>query len=65
MPSFQKNNICEKVKEFNNSLFLQFQKGRDKGIREKLIIAHADFVHKLAKKFANKGKPMESLISIV
>ncbi len=38
MLSLQKNNIIEKGKEFNNPLFLQFHKGHDKGIREKLII---------------------------
>lgn len=64
MLTLQKNNISKKGKEFNNPLFLQFQKGHDKGTREKLIIAHAYLVHKLAKRYAKKGKPMESLISV-
>jgi len=47
-----------------DSLFLQFRETHDAKIREELILHHRDLVHRLARRFANKGRPLESLVSV-
>ena len=45
-------------------LFTQFQRGRDPKVRERLILAHMNLVRYLARKFANRGEPLEDLIQV-
>jgi RNA polymerase sigma-B factor len=45
-------------------LFAEFQKARDPKIREKLILAHMNLVRYLARKFANRGEPLEDLTQV-
>jgi len=45
-------------------LFAEFQRTRDAKVREKLILAHMNLVRYLARKFANRGEPLEDLIQV-
>jgi RNA polymerase sigma-B factor len=45
-------------------LFAEFQRTRDPALREKLIMAHMNLVRYLARKFANRGEPLEDLIQV-
>jgi len=45
-------------------LFQEYQRTRDEGVREQLIEAHANLVRYLARKFANRGEPLEDLIQV-
>lgn len=52
-------------KEINiEEFFFEFQKTKDEEIREKLIMYHISLVHGLAKKFVDRGIPLDSLISV-
>jgi len=45
-------------------LFAKYQKGHDPQVREELILAHMNLVRYLARKFANRGEPLEDLIQV-
>jgi len=45
-------------------LFEEYQRTRDEKVREQLIEAHANLVRYLARKFANRGEPLEDLIQV-
>jgi len=45
-------------------LFAQFQRTRDPGLRDQLILAHMNLVRYLARKFANRGEPLEDLVQV-
>jgi RNA polymerase sigma-B factor len=45
-------------------LFAKYQRDRDPAIREELILAHMNLVRYLARKFANRGEPLEDLIQV-
>jgi RNA polymerase sigma-B factor len=45
-------------------LFAELQRHRDPKVREKLILAHMNLVRFLARKFANRGEPLEDLIQV-
>jgi RNA polymerase sigma-B factor len=45
-------------------LFAQFERTRDPQLREQLILAHMNLVRYLARKFANRGEPLEDLIQV-
>jgi RNA polymerase sigma-B factor len=45
-------------------LFTKFQQTRDPQVREELILAHMNLVRYLARKFANRGEPLEDLIQV-
>lgn len=45
-------------------LFAEFQRTRDPQVREQLILAHMNLVRYLARKFANRGEPLEDLIQV-
>ncbi len=45
-------------------LFEKYQKSRDPQVREELILAHMNLVRYLARKFANRGEPLEDLIQV-
>jgi len=61
----QDNRVFLKGEERSpESLFLQFSETHDAKIREELILHHRGLAHGLARKFAYKGKPLESLVSV-
>jgi RNA polymerase sigma-B factor len=45
-------------------LFAEYGRTRDPKVREKLILAHMNLVRYLARKFANRGEPLEDLIQV-
>jgi len=45
-------------------LFAKYQKTRDPQVREELILAHMNLVRYLARKFANRGEPLEDLTQV-
>ena len=45
-------------------LFQEYHRTRDPKLREKLILAHTNLVRYLARKFANRGEPLEDLIQV-
>jgi RNA polymerase sigma-B factor len=45
-------------------LFAEYQRARDPKVRERLILAHTNLVHYLARKFANRGEPVEDLVQV-
>jgi RNA polymerase sigma-B factor len=45
-------------------LFAEYARSRDPQIREQLIMAHMNLVRYLARKFANRGEPLEDLIQV-
>ena len=45
-------------------LFRQLQKGRDPGVRERLIEGHLGLVEYLARRFAGRGEPLDDLIQV-
>ena len=47
-----------------DELFREFYQTKDPKVREELILEHTDLVKKLASRFSNRGKPLESLVSV-
>lgn len=45
-------------------LFAEYQRTQEPEVREKLILAHMNLVRYLARKFANRGEPLEDLIQV-
>ena len=45
-------------------LFLQYYRSRDPALRERLVMNHMNLVRFLAKKFANRGEPLDDLIGV-
>ncbi len=45
-------------------LFDQYRRSHDPDLREQLIMAHLNLVRYLARKFANRGEPLEDLIQV-
>ena len=45
-------------------LFEKYQETRDPEVREELILAHTNLVRYLARKFANRGEPLEDLTQV-
>ncbi|UCC69222.1 MAG: SigB/SigF/SigG family RNA polymerase sigma factor [Armatimonadota bacterium] len=45
-------------------LFEEYGRTRDPELREQLILAHSNLVRYLARKFANRGEPLEDLIQV-
>jgi RNA polymerase sigma-B factor len=45
-------------------LFAEYQRARDPQVRDRLILAHMNLVRYLARKFANRGEPLEDLIQV-
>ncbi len=43
---------------------MDFQRSHDPRLRERLILAHMNLVRYLARKFANRGEPLEDLIQV-
>ncbi len=45
-------------------LFAQYQQNKDPRLRDLLILSHMNLVRYLARKFANRGEPLEDLIQV-
>jgi len=45
-------------------LFAEYQRNRDPQMRDRLILAHMNLVRYLARKFANRGEPLEDLTQV-
>lgn len=45
-------------------LFLQYYRSRDPALREQLVMNHMNLVRFLAKKFANRGEPLDDLTGV-
>ena len=45
-------------------LFAEFSRTHDPQVRERLILAHMNLVRYLARKFANRGEPLEDLTQV-
>ncbi len=52
------------VRDHSEDLFKTFAQTRDPALRRDLIDAHQSLVHYFATKFANRGEPLEDLISV-
>lgn len=48
----------------DDALFLRYYRTRDKATREQLVMNHMNLVRFLAKKFANRGEPLDDLIGV-
>ena len=48
----------------DEGLFLRYYRSRDPVIRERLVMNHMNLVRFLAKKFANRGEPLDDLIGV-
>ncbi|MCC6483442.1 MAG: SigB/SigF/SigG family RNA polymerase sigma factor [Armatimonadetes bacterium] len=55
---------ASRVREHSEYLFKQFAQTKDPELRAELVNAHQNLVHYLAAKFANRGEPLEDLISV-
>ncbi len=45
-------------------LFAEYQRTRDPAVRDRLILAHMNLVRYLARKFANRGEPLDDLTQV-
>jgi RNA polymerase sigma-B factor len=45
-------------------LFLRYRESRDPAIRQQLVDAHTNLVHFLARKFQNRGEPLEDIVQV-
>ncbi len=54
----------EQAAGVTEELFSEFYETKDPKIREELILRHKDLANKLAGRFTNRGRPLESLISV-
>jgi RNA polymerase sigma-B factor len=48
----------------DDDLFLRYYRTRDLELRERLVMNHMNLVRFLAKKFANRGEPLDDLIGV-
>jgi len=48
----------------DDDLFLRYYRTREPAIREQLVMNHMNLVRFLAKKFANRGEPLDDLIGV-
>lgn len=46
------------------SLFRTYQETRDPEIKKTLVNAHLDLVHSLARRFTNRGEPLDDLVQV-
>ncbi len=46
------------------ALFAEFAHSRDPGVREQLVLAHGSLAAYLARKFANRGEPLEDITQV-
>lgn len=46
------------------ALFLEYQRAHNPNVREQLVLAHAGLATYMARKFANRGEPLEDIIQV-
>lgn len=51
-------------RQLTKELFLQLKESRDYGIRDRIIALNIDLVDYLARKFSNRGEPLEDLLQV-
>lgn len=51
-------------KETLHILFLKYRRRRDPAVREQLVLAHAGLATYMARKFANRGEPLEDIVQV-
>ncbi len=51
-------------REAIQSLFRKYQKTHDPGIKNILVDAHLDLAHSLARRFLNRGEPLDDLVQV-
>ncbi len=56
------NNVLDR--EQVQSLFRTYKKNRDPGIKNLLVGAHLDLAHSLARRFLNRGEPLDDLVQV-
>ncbi|MFN2569019.1 MAG: flagellar biosynthesis protein FliA, partial [Candidatus Dormibacteria bacterium] len=49
------------VREESRRLLAEYQRNRDPAIRDRLVELNSDLVHYIARRFANKGEPLEDI----
>jgi RNA polymerase sigma-B factor len=54
----------EEEPRHDEELFRRYYRSRNPEIREQLVMAHMNLVRFLAKKFANRGEPLDDLIGV-
>jgi RNA polymerase sigma-B factor len=54
----------QKTVELSDALFARFEQTRDPSVREQLIHLHMNLVHFLARKYINRGEPLEDLTQV-
>jgi RNA polymerase sigma-B factor len=50
--------------DYDEQLFLRYYRTRDSNLRQQLVMNHMNLVRFLAKKFANRGEPLDDLIGV-
>jgi RNA polymerase sigma-B factor len=48
----------------NRQLFLEYRKTHDERIRQQIVDAYTNLVYFLARKFANRGEPLEDIVQV-
>lgn len=64
MSSHQTLTTPQKVNGSTEELFVKTYQTKDPIIRKELILQHRDLVRRLASRFTNRGRPLDSLISV-
>lgn len=64
MSSYQTSTTPQKVNGSTEELFVKAYQTKDPIIREELILRHRDLVRRLASRFINRGRLLDSLISV-
>jgi RNA polymerase sigma-B factor len=64
MVTRRKGSVSEWTDEETEGLFRRYNKTRDPGARDKLVLMHQNLVRFLAGKFANRGEPLEDLVQV-
>lgn len=64
MPTHRIAACPEQVTGTTDQLFAEYYETKNPDIREELILRHRDLAEKLAGRFTNRGRPLESLISV-
>ena len=64
MATRRKGAVAERIEENAESLFAKYAEARDPKIRDRLVTMHQNLVRFLARKFMNRGEPVEDLVQV-
>lgn len=59
-----KRNQNSLSREEINSLFRTYKENRDPKVKNEIVGAYMDLVHSLARRFANRGEPLDDLVQV-